>query len=38
MVMGRNANGLTEWKNIEGNNLREYETGDKIVGVQITEL
>jgi hypothetical protein len=26
MVMGRNANGLTEWKNSEGKTLREFET------------
>ncbi|MEX0722246.1 MAG: GIY-YIG nuclease family protein [Gracilimonas sp.] len=26
IVMGRNANGLTEWKLIEGKNLKEYES------------
>jgi hypothetical protein len=29
MVMGRNANGLTEWKNKEGKTLKEFETNDK---------
>ncbi len=29
MVMGRNANGLTEWKNIDGKTLKEFETNDK---------
>jgi hypothetical protein len=29
MVMGRNANGLTEWKNIGGQTLKEFETNDK---------
>ena len=38
MVMGRNANGLTEWKNSDGKNLKEYEIGGKVVDVQITEL
>jgi hypothetical protein len=27
--MGRNANGLTEWKNKEGKTLKEFETNDK---------
>ena len=31
MVMGRNANGLTEWKNIDGKTLKEFETNDRIV-------
>jgi hypothetical protein len=26
MIMGRNANGLTEWKDKEGNTLKEYES------------
>lgn len=30
MVMGRNANGLTEWKNKEGKTLKEFETNDKV--------
>lgn len=29
MVMGRNANGLTEWKNKDGKTLKEFETDDK---------
>ena len=29
MVMGRNANGLTEWKNHEGKTLKEFETLEK---------
>lgn len=29
MVMGRNANGLTEWKNKDGKTLKEFETNDK---------
>jgi hypothetical protein len=29
MVMGRNANGLTEWKNKDGKTLKEFETSDK---------
>jgi Domain of unknown function (DUF4357) len=29
MVMGRNANGLTEWKNNAGKTLKEFETNDK---------
>ena len=29
MVMGRSANGLTEWKNKEGKTLKEFETNDK---------
>jgi hypothetical protein len=29
IVMGRNANGLTEWKNKEGKTLKEFETNDK---------
>ena len=29
MVMGRNANGLTEWKNKAGKTLKEFETNDK---------
>ena len=29
MIMGRNANGLTEWKNMNGKTLKEYETSDK---------
>ena len=30
MVMGRNANGMTEWKNSDGKTLKEFETNDKI--------
>jgi len=30
MIMGRNANGLTEWKNNDGKTLKEIETTDKI--------
>lgn len=30
IVMGRNANGLTEWKNIEGKTLKEFESTEKI--------
>jgi len=29
MVMGRNANGLTEWKNKDGKTLKEFEASDK---------
>lgn len=29
MVMGRNANGLTEWRNKEGKTLKEFETNEK---------
>jgi hypothetical protein len=29
MIMGRNANGLTEWKNKDGKTLREFETNEK---------
>lgn len=29
MVMGRNANGLTEWKNKEGKTLKEFELNEK---------
>lgn len=29
MVMGRNGNGLTEWKNKEGKTLKEFETEEK---------
>ncbi len=29
IVMGRNANGLTEWKNKEGKTLKEFETEEK---------
>lgn len=29
MVMGRNANGLTEWKSKEGKTLKEFETNEK---------
>ena len=30
MVMGRNANGLTEWKNKEGKTLKEFEASENI--------
>jgi hypothetical protein len=29
MVLGRNANGLTEWKQKDGKTLKEFETDDK---------
>lgn len=29
MVMGRNANGLTEWKNKDGKSLKEFESTEK---------
>lgn len=29
MVMGRNANGLTEWKTKDGKTLKDFETNDK---------
>lgn len=29
MIMGRNANGLTEWKNKDGRTLKEFETNEK---------
>jgi len=29
IIMGRNANGLAEWKNKDGKTLKEYETTDK---------
>jgi hypothetical protein len=29
MVMGRNANGLTEWKSTEGKTLKEFETNEE---------
>ncbi|MCF8254407.1 MAG: GIY-YIG nuclease family protein [Bacteroidia bacterium] len=29
MVMGRNANGLTEWKNKQGHTLKEFESNEK---------
>jgi len=29
MVMGRNANGLTEWKNKDAKTLKEFESNDK---------
>jgi hypothetical protein len=29
MVMGRNANGLTEWKNKDGKTLKEFELNEK---------
>ena len=29
IVMGRNANGLTEWRNNEGKTLKDFETNDK---------
>ncbi|SEI82897.1 protein of unknown function [Cyclobacterium xiamenense] len=31
MVMGRNANGLTEWKSKEGKTLKDFETNDKVM-------
>ena len=29
MVMGRNANGLTEWKSKDGKTLKDFETNEK---------
>jgi hypothetical protein len=29
MIMGRNANGLIEWKNKSGKTLKDFETNDK---------
>jgi hypothetical protein len=29
IVLGRNANGLTEWKQKDGRTLKEFETNDK---------
>ena len=29
IVMGRNANGLTEWKLSDGKTLKEFETEEK---------
>jgi hypothetical protein len=29
MVMGHNANGLLEWKNMDGKTLKEFETNAK---------
>ena len=34
MVMGRNANGLSEWKNANGKTLREFETNGKPTNFQ----
>lgn len=34
MVMGRNANGLTEWKNKDGKTLKEFESNEKITNAQ----
>lgn len=31
MVMGRNANGLTEWKSKDGKSLKDYETNEKTI-------
>jgi hypothetical protein len=31
MIMGRNANGLTEWKNKDGKTLKEFETNEKSI-------
>jgi hypothetical protein len=31
MIMGRNANGLTEWKNKDGKTLKEFETNEKLI-------
>lgn len=31
MVMGRNANGLTEWKQKDGKTLKEFENNDKAI-------
>ena len=31
MVMGRNANGLTEWKSKDGKTLKEFESNDKSI-------
>lgn len=32
MVMGRNANGLTEWKQKDGKTLKEFESNEKTTG------
>ncbi len=32
-VMGRNANGLTEWKMKDGSNLKEFETSDSKINL-----
>lgn len=29
VVMGRNANGLTEWKSKDGKTLKDFETNEK---------
>jgi hypothetical protein len=31
IVLGRNANGLTEWKQKDGSTLKEFETNDKVI-------
>ncbi|MEO6818875.1 MAG: GIY-YIG nuclease family protein [Ginsengibacter sp.] len=31
MIMGRNANGLTEWKTKDGQTLKEFETNDRTI-------
>ncbi len=33
MVMGRNANGLTEWKQKDGKTLKDFETNEKTIKV-----
>ena len=33
MVMGRNANGLTEWKLKDGKTLKEFETNEKTMKI-----
>ncbi len=35
MVMGRNANGLTEWKQKDGKTLKEFENNEKTTNPQI---
>ena len=33
IVLGRNSNGLTEWKLLDGKTLKDFETNDKTIGV-----
>ena len=38
MVMGRNANGLTEWKQKDGKTLKEFENNEKTTNPQIAQV
>ncbi len=38
MVMGRNANGLTEWKQKDGKTLKEFENNEKTTNPQIVRV